>query len=121
MLPETYVAIIALLIIFILVHMFYMNSVKIYRFYRPTCGACAASQLEWDNFKLSVFLQRVKPIDVNLDVGLVATNTDLSNNFGVNSVPTIWKVYSDGRRFEYKGDRTKADLISFALNDNSSL
>lgn len=116
--PESYTSIIVILILFILVHMFYMNSVKVYRFYRPTCGACSASQLEWDKFKSAVFFQRVKPIDVNLDVGLVAKNINLSNNFDVKGVPSIWKVYSDGRRFEYKGDRSKEDLISFALNEN---
>jgi hypothetical protein len=101
--------------------MFYMDSVKVYRFYRPSCGACNASQLEWTKFKSTVLFQRVKPIDVNLDVGLISANVDLSNNFGVNKVPTIWKVYPDGRRFEYKGDRTKDDLLLFALNDNSTL
>jgi hypothetical protein len=94
-----------------------MDSVKIYRFYRPTCGACSSSQSEWDNFKSAVLFRRVTPIDINTESGMISKNADLSVNFGIKGVPSIWKVYADGRRFEYKGDRSTADLISFSLND----
>ncbi len=99
----------------ILIHMYYMGSVKIYRFYRPTCSACKASQREWDNFYYATMFSRIKPVSINTEY---IDNVKLIDNFRVRSVPSIWKVYPDGRRVEYHGNRSVDDLVNFSLSEN---
>lgn len=89
-----------------------INSVIVYRFYRPTCGACAASQAEWDSFKMSCLFKMIRCVDVNLDD---YSNKDMAANFDIKGVPTIYKVYPDGCRVLYNGERTSAAYMAWAM------
>lgn len=92
----------------------YMDSkcVKIYRFYSPNCIHCKNSKLEWDDFKKKTMFNLVKPIDIDLSD---ENNKDLANNFTIQSVPTIYKVYPDGRRILFENERNIKNYMSFIL------
>ena len=105
------------LIIVLIVAMLYLfykqRMVKIYRFFKAGCGYCTSSKDEWNKFKSLVRFELVNPIDVDND-NTSDKHAEFVNNFGVKAVPTIWKVHSDGRRYEYNGDRSAEDLYKFA-------
>lgn len=90
------------------------ESVKVYRFTNPACNACIASQSEWDKFASSCYFKLIKPIEIDT---LKLESAKLMNNFGVKSTPTIYKLYPDGRRFLYSGDRSSEDLLNFSKKE----
>ena len=82
-----------------------MNSIIVYRFYRPTCPYCVSSQADWDKFKSHSMFSMVKCIDINTDDPSVYVK-NMTDNFNITGVPAIWVVKPDGRRYIYEGDRT---------------
>lgn len=89
-----------------------MHCVVIYRFYRPTCGACVASQNEWESFKNKCMFKMIRCVDVNLDD---LSNQSIAKNFDVKGVPTLYKVYPNGCRVAYNGERTAAAYMAWAM------
>lgn len=94
---------IAVLIVVILFMYVRCTSVKVYRFYRPSCPYCVSSQAEWDNFSSNCTFAMVRPINVNLDD---PNSSAFAKNFNVTSVPTVIKVKPDGSSENYNGART---------------
>lgn len=81
-------------------------SVKVYRFYRPTCPYCVESQPEWNAFKRKCMFRMVRPIDVNIETADRSTISMFHNMSDERTVPYVAAVYPDGYRKEYRGDRT---------------
>jgi hypothetical protein len=109
--------VLVLLSILLLIFLFNSYCIKIYRFYSPSCGACTASEPEWKKFKRKTFFSSIKTIEVNVN-SKNAYPLELVNNFKITTVPSIWKVYTDGSRYEYSGDRSAEDLCDFAFTDS---
>jgi hypothetical protein len=86
------------------------HSIKVYRFYRPTCGFCVSSQAEWDKFSSDCLLKMVRPININLDK---PGNENLAKSFNVTGVPTIIKVKPDGSSETYSGERTAVAIMAW--------
>jgi glutaredoxin len=103
----------AALLVLVLLLVVKLNSVKVYRFYRPSCPHCVSSQKAWDKFKQACLFKLITPVDVNMDS---ATDREmkLAENFGVESVPSVFKVCLDGYREKHEGDRTLDGYLNFA-------
>lgn len=101
------------LIILVLLLVVKLNSVKMYRFFRPTCPHCVNSQEAWDEFKRVCWFKLITPVDVNMD-SATAREMELAENFGVEGVPSVIKVSPDGHREKYDGDRTSESYLNFA-------
>jgi thioredoxin-like negative regulator of GroEL len=78
----------------------------IYRFYRPTCGACRASQSEWDQFKARYKANHIKVMDVNMDNMADMSTMKLARQFNIQAVPTVVAVDDMGNYHIYNGVRT---------------
>ncbi len=91
-------------------------TIQIVGFFRPTCPACKSMLGEWDLLKRTM-PRSAKTVEVDCDD---QSTTEMRRNFGVTSVPSIWKVYSDGRRYQYPSNapRTAEALIKFSEEIN---
>ncbi|KAK3757627.1 hypothetical protein RRG08_000142 [Elysia crispata] len=80
-------------------------------FYAPWCGHC--KQLEPIYREVAKELQQMgSPIRIaKLDC---TRYSDIASEFSVRGFPTIMFISSD-RRYTHRGDRTKAEIIEFAL------
>lgn len=94
-------------VIFILLILWYVhsNSIRVYRFYRPTCYYCRESQAEWDTFKYSMMFKMVRCTEINLDDN-INLNREMFSGFGGKGVPYVVAVDSSGKRYVYDGPRT---------------
>jgi hypothetical protein len=103
--------IVAIVVLFIMIIYLYREAyaTRIYRFHRPGCSACEAMTKEWTLFKSSTY-GMIKVIDVDTSK---AENELISNDFGVDTVPTIVKV-NDDMRTAYTGERTSAAISEWA-------
>lgn len=77
-------------------------------FHLPTCGYCIDMMPEWDKFQ--------KEYENDPDIKVVkvngATDRDLTDQYGVNSFPTVILV-KDGTKKIYDGARTAEGLKQF--------
>lgn len=101
---------IAVLIVVLLFVYVRCSSIKVYRFYRPSCPHCVSSQAEWDKFTDDTRFMLVRPININLDK---PDNATFAKNFAVSSVPTVIKVNTNGSSEKYNGDRTAAAYMKW--------
>ncbi|MBL4694508.1 hypothetical protein JKY72_04025 [Candidatus Gracilibacteria bacterium] len=97
-----YLTIVALILLWL---MYTLYRVKVYRFYRPGCFACRASQGEWAKFKHMCRFRRIKVVDVDMSKQTDETR-ELAAKMGVVGVPHVVAVYNDGARIAYDGQRT---------------
>lgn len=106
----------SIFIFFLMLYLVNVNSVKVYRFYRPGCPWCINSKEEWDKFKSFCMFKLIKPVDINLDE---PSNCEekIIDNFGIKSVPTVVAVYTDGRKINYSGERTAEGYLNW-VNSN---
>jgi hypothetical protein len=93
--------VVVLLILWLLISLY---STKVYRFYKPTCKYCVESQDEWDRFKQNCKFRLIRCIDIDTS-NANGYNEMLAQNFGVKTVPAVFKVEPDGRREMYDGER----------------
>lgn len=77
------------------------DEIKVYWFWRPSCGYCTAMQSEWEKLEESGVKTLVR---VNVEDSL-DTNRHLAEKYQVQAVPTIIKVIN-GTPEKYEGDRT---------------
>jgi len=92
-------------------------------FYMETCGHCTDfTKNVWDSFEADV---NSNPDKYEFSVAKYNLSDQgegkvLSDKYNINSAPTLILVMSDGKNWvEYKGDRSKADLIRF-INENKN-
>ena len=105
---ETVVVLAVLLLIFLFVR---VNSVKVYRFYRPGCSFCVRTQDEWNSFKYACMFKMIRPIDINMDSASDGEKA-LYAKFGGNGVPMIVKDTGSSIMI-YAGDRTAISIMSW--------
>jgi len=100
-------------LVILLLYILYSNSVLVYRFYRPSCGYCRASQDDWELFKMKGYTNLVFGKDINLD-DCPESDMHLANRLQVNSVPTIITINDDGSANVYSGNRKAESILSWA-------
>lgn len=105
----TYLAIVTFILLWL---MYSLHRIKVYRFYRPTCGHCIKSQDEWDRFRRMCTFRKIKIIDVNLNDGRTESMS-LAKKMGVVSVPHVVAVHNDGTRRVYDGKRSASDYLEW--------
>jgi hypothetical protein len=108
---NTNLIIMAVITVVLVLMLMRLHSVKLYRFYRPTCPWCVKSQAEWDKFSMSCIFSTVKAIDIDLNK---PGSEDLAKLYKVTGVPKVVKVYPNGSFVEYSGDRTVEGYKQFA-------
>lgn len=113
MVPVVVVSIVILLIIWL-----YMSScgneskgLRVYRFYRPSCGYCVKSQPEWNKFKKICKFHMIDTVDINMSNSSLQEQA-LAKKYEVKSVPTVVAV-KNGRVFYYNGDRSANSYMSW--------
>lgn len=86
----------------------------IYYFGRKSCPSCRAFDPEWEKLKALAsgdwdcrFIDTESP-----------NNKKLADNFGFKTVPSIWIILPDGRRFQFQGEdkRTAENIYAYAKN-----
>jgi thioredoxin-like negative regulator of GroEL len=87
------------------------DEIKIYNFNTEWCGWSKRFQPEWDEFSKNVS-GRVKAIDVKCDND---KNQQLCKEFEVPGFPSVIAMVN-GKRHEYRGERTAKALKEFAAN-----
>lgn len=105
--------VVGLLIVALVLLIFNHLCVRVYRFYRPTCPACVASQVEWELFKSDSMFRLISPIEVNMDL---PENKQIGQDFNITSVPTVLRVKYSGANEVYYGERTAAAYMAWALS-----
>ena len=78
---------------------------NIMRFHRPSCGACKASQSEWDIFKNRHNVQGIFVSDINMEQASPDV-INLARKFNINGVPTVVAVDQAGNYRIFEGMRT---------------
>ena len=105
---ETNNSILILVVLFLTIYLIYkMFSIKVYRFYSPTCPWCVKSQHEWDRFKSKCWYRFIKPVDINLN----EHGENLAEKYGVKSVPTVLAIDTTGAVHKYEGDRSSESYL----------
>ena len=87
------------------------NGMTVYWFHRPGCPHCVNMKDAWYNLKQQMPNHNLVSIDTSLP-----QNQALANKFGVNGVPHIVKVDSNGNKSVYKGNRSTADMKQWVMN-----
>jgi thiol-disulfide isomerase/thioredoxin len=84
-------------------------------FFNTGCGACKAMKPEWDKFKSST---SCSIREYNED----PANIEYRRNFNVVSVPSIWKITHDNRRYEFgkTRQRTAEELHKFVEESSTT-
>jgi thioredoxin-related protein len=86
-------------------------------FYMDTCVHCNNfTQETWNDFEMEVKNDpaKYKCSVAKYDINDKKDGTKLAEKYNINSAPTLILLMPDGTTWtEYKGDRTKADLIHF--------
>lgn len=110
--PILYGLIVVLILLVVWMYLRSNPSAIIVAFLRPTCPACKVLKPEWNLFKSQTGWD-IRTVEVDCDD---PSTTEIRANFGVTSVPSIWKLCSDGRRYQYPKDspRTAESIMKFA-------
>ncbi|KPM05728.1 disulfide-isomerase TMX3-like protein [Sarcoptes scabiei] len=94
----------------------YLNDKRSFlvKFYIPWCHHCQELDPIW-----SQVAQQLTNIDPNIVVGRVdcAKHSNVATHFGIRGFPTIIYLNSQ-KRVEFKGDRTREEIIDFAIRIN---
>nr|BAN20763.1 protein disulfide isomerase, putative [Riptortus pedestris] len=79
-------------------------------FYAPWCAHCKRLEPVWAHVAQALY-------NSNIRVGKVDCTryTTMSTTFGVSGFPTIMFLKGDVKEFTFQGDRTKDEIINFAL------
>lgn len=82
-------------------------------FYAPWCGHCKRLEPVWGHVAQTLY-------KTNIRVGRIDCTrfTGVAKEFGVGGFPTI-KFIKEGREYTFNGDRTKDDIVNFALRMSS--
>ncbi len=84
-------------------------STKLYFFYKDTCPYCKDIKEAWNKFTPECGWFQYKVYTINS-----AHSPQLADKFGVNKVPTIFKLNPDGSRVDFTGEHTMEALRKFA-------
>ena len=107
----------SLILILLLAWLFIdINSVRVYRFYKPGCHYCQISQGEWDKFRSRCMFRMVKCISINMD-NASDNEKALADNCDVKTVPTVIKIDTDGKRSKYEGERSADNYMQWVMNN----
>ena len=101
--------VIASLVVVILLLLYHLVSVKVYRFHKPACPYCVSSQAAWDGFCSAMRFRLVRCIEIDLSTASPA-DAALADNLGASSVPTVVAVFPCGRRYEHGDKLNKGDF-----------
>lgn len=79
-------------------------------FYAPWCGHCKRLEPVWAHVAQALY-------NTNIRVGRIDCTrfTSVASEFGVSGFPTIMFLKGDIAQYTFTGDRTKQDIINFAL------
>lgn len=79
-------------------------------FYAPWCGHCKRLEPVWAHVAQALY-------NTNIRVGRIDCTrfTSMASEFGVSGFPTIMFLKGDIAQYTFTGDRTKEDIINFAL------
>ena len=94
------------LLVFAIIYYLYYDNISsskciLYYFYRPGCGYCDMFNPIW--FELtSIVSDKIQCKKINT---ADAVNRKLTDNFNIDGVPTLIKVYPNGIRSTFVGDR----------------
>lgn len=107
-----YGLLLAICIVVIIILVYYRYTVKVYRFYRPSCGYCQAMKDDWTLFKKNMWFRPVRVIDIDTTES-GPWESLMQDNYHVKTVPHIVLVYPDGIRVKYDGTRSAEDMTNF--------
>jgi len=84
------------------------NEVTIVEFYAPWCGHCKAFAPTYE--------QVAQELDGKAGVGKVdaTVQKEIAEKYQIQGYPTI-KIFKNGKNFDYKGSRSKQDVVSKVL------
>ncbi|KAB0796796.1 hypothetical protein PPYR_10857 [Photinus pyralis] len=82
-------------------------------FYAPWCGHCKRLEPIWGHIAQTLYKTNIRVAKIDC-----TRFTGLAKEFGINGFPTI-KFFKVDQDFTYNGDRTKEDIVNFALRMSS--
>ncbi|KAB7496918.1 Protein disulfide-isomerase TMX3 [Armadillidium nasatum] len=85
------------------------SGVSVYHFYAPWCGHCKKLEPIWNHVAQTLYNTEIRTGKVDC-----TRFTGLATHFKIKGFPTIMFIKGDTYEF-YKGDRTKEEIIGFAL------
>lgn len=104
----------AVYIVAIIVSMYIIRlafGTKVYIFHSETCPACTATMPEWNKFQDRLGITSlIIPVKIDIDRH---SNKTLTDDFAIESVPTIVKIKDDVRMY-YDGERTADAILDWA-------
>uniref|UniRef100_A0A224XD20 Protein disulfide-isomerase tmx3 n=1 Tax=Panstrongylus lignarius TaxID=156445 RepID=A0A224XD20_9HEMI len=82
-------------------------------FYAPWCAHCKRLEPVWGHVAQALY-------NTNIRVGKIDCTkyTSVSSQFGISGFPTIMFLKGDEKEFTFKGERTKDEIVHFALRIN---
>jgi len=84
---------------------------KIYWFHKPGCPACKSMANEWKLVEDALRSSSIKTM--RIDISNPKYNK-MTINFNIESVPCIVKVFPEGTRCVYTGDRKCNNIVEWA-------
>jgi hypothetical protein len=108
-----WVILVVLLIILVVYIMQRQSELDVYRFHKPSCPSCVASQSEWDMCKAQALLRPINFIDVDISI---KNNRALADQMGVRKVPHVVAVNDLGESYVYSGKRLAVDYLNWIMS-----
>jgi len=95
------------------------NKLLLLRYHSPLCGHCTDMKPEWDNVKNDPRLKNanIKVVDAHVNI-TNNTKHPSAQDVSQKGVPTIYLIKGNEMK-EYTGDRTKDEIVSFALDNKT--
>jgi glutaredoxin len=90
------------------------KSLKIYYFMRDDCKYCIEMKDAWDKVELKLQNSRILCKKININE---PKYKNIKDNFNFKTVPHIVKIYNDGTRNVFEGERTGDEIIAWAYKD----
>ena len=104
-----------LLLIGIIYYLWNQNEcLKVYYFMRDDCKFCKEMKDEWS--KVETEIQNTKILCKKININ-DAKYKNIKDNFNFKTVPHIVKIYNDGTRDVFEGDRTSTEIIAWIYKD----
>ena len=88
-----------------------IETCKIYWFHKTECKFCNEMEHEWGLVENKLRNTSIKIIRIDVNE---PQNKKMRANFKIDTVPHIVKVFPDGTRSVYKGNRTCSDITEWA-------